>query len=143
MQKMDPREFGRRTVEARPCGHYDFSLYYGLPFVCACGGEHDFQPWMEIVGELPLFRFIVTCPERSHMTVLKARWNRDEGKRYLVSEMGTTLPGPVEPINRIEFQAGVLQAKTGRPWTRDETASLLESGEALAGLTDGGRGEAT
>jgi hypothetical protein len=138
MKMMAPREFGQRTAEGRPCGHYDFSLYYGLPFSCACGEQHDFQPWMEIVGELPLFRFIVTCPERGQMTVLKARWNRSECKRHLESEMGTTLPGPAEAINRIDFQAGVLQAKTGRPWTRDETAVLMEQRQGLAGLADHG-----
>ena len=91
MQKLDPREFGRRTAAGRPCGHYDFSLYYGLRFDCACGEVHDFEPWMEIVSELPLFRFISACPDGCHLTVLKARWDRQKNMRDLVAEMGTVL----------------------------------------------------
>ena len=37
MLLLDEKEFGRRTADGRPCGHYDFSLYYGLVFSCACG----------------------------------------------------------------------------------------------------------
>ena len=91
MQELDPREFGRQTADGRPCSHYDLSLYYGLRFRCACGAEHDLKPWMEVLCELPLFRFIVTCPDRTHMTVLKARWNRTCSRPMLESEMGTYL----------------------------------------------------
>lgn len=126
MQELDPREFGRRTAESRPCGHYDFSLYYGLTFDCACRAAHDFKPWMEIVSELPLFRFIIACPDGNHLTVLKARWNRDENLRELVAEMGTMLPRRREPASGIEFQADLLEARTGQAWTLEETAEFME-----------------
>ena len=136
MQKLDPREFGHRTAEGRPCGHYDFSLYYGLRFACACGAEHDFKPWMEIVSELPLFRFIVTCPERAHMTVLKARWNRASSGPKLEAEMGTHLPEPRGPVNGIEFQAGLLEARTGRSWSREDAAALMDHQHGLTRIRD-------
>jgi len=106
MNVLDPREFGRLTAEGRPCGHYDFSLYHGLRFDCACGETHDFKPWMEIVNELPLFRFIVACPDGVHLTVVKARWNRDENLRELVAEMGTALPHRRAAF--MEHQQGVV-----------------------------------
>ena len=126
MQQVDQREFGRRTAEGRPCNHYDFSLYYGERFSCACGAEHDLKPWMEIVSELPLFRFIVTCPDRNHMTVLKARWNQDSGRPKLESEIGTHRTDPGESVSGIEFQAGLLEGRTGRRWSREETAAFME-----------------
>lgn len=137
MQELDPREFGRHTAEGRPCSHYDFSLYYGVPFRCACGADHDFKPWMEIVSELPLFRFIVTCPDRAHMTVLKARWNRTSSRPKLESEFGTHLDDPREPVNGIEFQAGLLEARTGRRWSHEETAALMEHQHGLAKIRGG------
>lgn len=139
MLKLEPREFGRRTAEGQPCGHYDFSLYYGLRFACACGSEHDFKPWMEIVGELPLFKFIVICPDRGHMTVLKARWNRHAGSHHLESEMGTCLSEPLTAASTgIEFQAGLLEAKTGRAWSREETAALMEQQHGLGRIRNDG-----
>lgn len=92
MEYLESREFEERTADGRACRHYDFSLYYGLPFQCACGREHDFRPWMEILSELPLLRFVVSCPQGSHLTVLRARWDRDARVRLLESEMGTALP---------------------------------------------------
>lgn len=136
MQELDPREFGHRTADGRPCGHYDFSLYYGQRFTCACGDEHDFKPWMEIVSELPLFRFVVTCPDRAHMTVLKARWNRMSSGPKLEAELGTRLCEPREPVNGIEFQAGLLEARTGRQWSREETAEFMEQQHGLTRIRD-------
>lgn len=132
MQQVDPREFGRQTAEGRPCGHYEFSLYYGLEFECACGMVHDFKPWMEVFSELPLFRFVVACPGGRHMTVIKARWNREDDLRQLVSEMGTELPLRRESLTGIEFQAGLLEAKTGRPWSLEETEAFIEQQQSLA-----------
>jgi len=126
MQEMDPREFGRRTAEGRPCGHYDFSQYYGLSFGCACGKAHEFKPWMEIISELPLFKFVVSCPEGLHLTVLKARWDRQEDLRELVPEMGTKLQQKRQALCGIEFQAGLLEARTGRRWSLEETAEFME-----------------
>lgn len=132
MQELEPREFGRQTAEGRPCGNYDFSLYYGLDFRCACGESHDLKPWMEILCELPLFRFIISCPEGRHLTVLKARWNREENLRELVAEMGTALRRRRGPASGIEFQAGLLEAKTGRRWSLEETAAFMEHQHGLA-----------
>ena len=132
MQQVDPREFGRQTADGRPCGHYEFSLYYSLEFDCACGNVHEFKPWMEIVSELPLFRFVVACPGRCHLTVIKARWNREDDLRRLVSEMGTELPQKRESLSGIEFQAGLLEAKTGRCWSLEETEAFMEQQESLA-----------
>ena len=132
MQQLDPREFGRQTAAGLPCGHYDFSLFYGLEFECACGKTHDLKPWMEIIGELPLFKFILACPDGCHLTVLEARWDRDEDLRKLVAEMGTVLPRRRESITGIEFQAGLLEAKTGRRWSLEETAILMEQQQELA-----------
>ena len=137
MEYLEPRDFGRRTVDGRPCGHYDFSLYYGHRFQCACGHEHDFRPWMEIVSELPLFRFIVTCPEGEHLTVLKARWDRDAQLQYLEPEMGTALPEKRPVRIGIEFQAGLLEAKTGRPWSLEETEAYVQDQVELAQLRKG------
>ena len=91
---------------------------------------------MEIVSELPLFRFVVTCPDRAHMTVLKARWNRTPGGPKLEAELGTRLHEPREPINGIELQAGLLEARTGRRWSREETAELMEQQHALTRIRD-------
>ena len=132
MQLLDPREFGRRMAEGRPCGHYEFSLYYGLEFDCACGVVHDFKPWMEIVRELPLFRFVVACPDGLHLTVLKARWNRDDDQRQIDSELGTVLPKRRAAVTGIEFQAGLLEAKTGRKWSLEETEAFMEQQKFLA-----------
>ena len=132
MQKLDPREFGRRTAEGRPCGHYEVSLYFGLEFECACGEVHDLKPWMEIVSELPLFKFVVACPGGRHLTVVKARWDREDDLRQLVSEMGTTLSRKRETLSGIEFQAGLLEAKTGRPWSLEETEAFMKQQESLA-----------
>lgn len=126
MQQVEPREFGRQTADGRPCGHYEFSLYYSLEFDCACGNVHEFKPWMEIVSELPLFRFVVACPGRCHLTVIKARWNREDDLRLLVSEMGTELPQKRESLSGIEFQAGLLEARTGRRWSLEETETFME-----------------
>lgn len=136
MQELDPREFGRRTAEGRPCGHYEFSQYYGLEFECACGVTHEFKPWMEIVRELPLFRFIVACPDGRHLTVLKARWNQEGNDRRIESEMGTELPRKRAARTGIEFQAGLLEAKTGRKWTLEETETFLEQQNLLADEND-------
>jgi hypothetical protein len=132
MQLVDPREFGRRTAEGRPCGHYEFSLYYGLEFECACGGRHTFKPWMEILSELPLFRFVVACPEGRHLTVLKARWNRDGADRQLDADMGTRLTERRVSRTGIEFQAGLLEARTGRPWSLEETEEYIEQRRSKA-----------
>jgi len=132
MQELDPREFGRRTAEGRPCGHYEVSLYYGLEFDCACGEVHDLKPWMEIVSELPLFKFVVACPGGRHLTVVKARWNREDELRQLVSEMGTNLTRRRETLSGIEFQAGLLEAKTGRPWSLEETEAFIKQQQGLA-----------
>lgn len=129
MQHLNPREFGRRTAEGRPCGHYEFSLYYGLEFDCACGEVHDFKPWMEVISELPLFRFVVACPQGHHLTVVKARWNRQDDLRELVSEMGTQLQESREALSGIEFQAGLLEARTGRRWSLEETEEFMEQQE--------------
>ena len=132
MQKLDPKEFDRRTADGRPCGHYEISLYYGLEFDCACGEVHDFKPWMEVVSELPLFKFVVACPGGRHMTVIKARWNREDDLRQLVSEMGTELLCKRETLSGIEYQAGLLEAKTGRPWSIEETEASIEQQKGLA-----------
>ena len=113
MQRMEPREFGRRTVDGRPCGHYEFSLYYGLEFECACGRVHQFKPWMEILSELPLFRFVVACPDGRHLTVLTARWNREGAERALMTSFLPPSPrgdGPYSLPRRIFDRAPV--------WTR-------------------------
>ena len=137
MLELDPKEFGRRTAEGRPCGHYDFSLYYGLPYACACGECHDFKPWMEIISELPLFRFVVACPDGCHLTVVKARWNRDDSLRELHAELGTRLPDRRQGTHGVEFQAGLLAAKTGRHWTLEETARLMEQQHGLTRMRPG------
>lgn len=132
MQELDPREFTLLTAEGRPCGHYEFSLYYGLEFDCACGKSHDFKPWMEILCELPLFKFVVCCPEGLHLTVLKARWNREDDSRELVAEMGTRLPKKRQARSGLEFQAELLEARTGRRWTLEEAAEFIERQQARA-----------
>jgi hypothetical protein len=132
MEYLEAREFGRRTVDGRPCGHYDISLYYGQKFPCACGQEHDLRPWMEIVSELPLFRFIVACPDGQHLTVVKARWDRDAESRYLESEFGTALTEKRPERIGIEFQAGLLEAKTGRRWSLEETEAYIQDLVLLA-----------
>jgi hypothetical protein len=134
MQRLEPREFGRWTADGRPCGHYEFSLYYGLEFECACGRAHEFKPWMEILSELPLFRFVVACPNGRHLTVLKARWNREGAERNLESELGTRLNERRVSRTGIEFQAGLLEARTGRVWSLEETAAYIE--RQSSGLTD-------
>ena len=134
MEQLEPREFGHRTADGRPCGHYEFSLYYGLEFDCACGRVHEFKPWMEILSELPLFRFVVACPDGRHLTVLKARWNREGAERNLESESGTRLTEPRVSRTGIEFQAGLLEARTGRVWSLEETAAYIE--RRSSGLTD-------
>ncbi len=126
MQHLNPKEFGRLIAQGRPSGHYNFSLFYGLSFDCACGHSHEFKPWMDIVCELPLFKFVVGCPEGRHMSIVKARWNRDEDHRALEAETGTELPQRRESISGIEFQAGLLEAKTGRRWSLEETATFME-----------------
>lgn len=118
MQQLEPREFGRRTAAGRPCGHYDLSLYFGLSFECACQQTHDLKPWMEILSELPMFRFVVVCPEGKHLTVLNARWNREKDLRELIGAMGTELRRRRVPARGPEFQAGLLETKTGRQRTR-------------------------
>ena len=132
MELLEPREFGRRTAEGRPCGHYEFSMYYGLDFECACGRVHSFKPWMEVISELPLLRFVVACPDGCHLTVLKARWNRGDDLRELESEMGTALPRRREAMSGIEFQAGLLEARTGRRWSLEETEEFMEQQRDLA-----------
>jgi hypothetical protein len=87
---------------------------------------------MEIVSELPLFKFVVACPGGSHLTVVKARWNREDDLRQLVSEMGTSLPRKRDALSGIEFQAGLLEAKTGRPWSLEETEAFIKQQESLA-----------
>lgn len=131
MQYLDPKEFGRQTAEGRPCGHYDISFFYGLGFECACSQVHELKPWMEIVCELPLFKFVISCPEGHHLTVLKARWDRDQNQRELEAEMGTRLASRRQSINGIEFQAGLLEAKTGRRWSLEETATYMEQQQKL------------
>jgi len=126
MQLLDSREFGRRTAAGRPCGHYEVSLYYGLEFDCACGKAHEFKPWMEVLSELPLFKFVVGCPGGRHLTVIKARWSREDDVRQLVSELGTELPEKRASLTGIEFQAGLLEAKTGRPWSLEETEAFMK-----------------
>ena len=132
MELVDEREFGRLTADGRPCGHYDFSLYYGLTFRCACGLDHEFRPWMEILHELPLLRFVVICPEGFHVVVLKARWVRSRSERTLETDLGSKLSERWQGTRGIEFQAGYLEARTGRRWSLEETATLMEQQHGLA-----------
>ena len=137
MMQVNTEEFARRTAEGRPCGHYDFSLYYGLPFSCACGRGHDLKPWLEIVCELPLFRFVVACPEGGHLTVLKARWDRQSSRRQLEADFGTRLDEPAASRRGIGFQKALMEVRTGRSWTHEETAVVMEHQLALARLRQG------
>ena len=97
-----------------------------MSFECSCGEHHKFKSWMEIIRELPLFRFVVACPKGKHLTLLKARWNRGESTRQLTSEIGTELGKKRSPLVGIEFQAGLLEAKTGRTWSLEETEQFMD-----------------
>lgn len=140
MQNLNPGEFLQLTAEGRACGHYDLSLYYGLTFACACGGAHDLKPWMEVVSELPLFRFVVACPERLHLTVVKARTGTAEDPRRLDSEMGTRLEEPWEPVRGVEFPTGLLERQTEKPTSGEDEPSLNEQGHVLSGIKEAGKG---
>jgi len=96
---------------------------------------------MEIVSELPLFRFMVTCPDGFHLTVLKARWDRQERLRELVADIGTVLPQRREVAKGIEYQARLLEAKTGRRWSLQETAAFMKQQHGLAGIRRQTRGD--
>ena len=132
MEHLDPMEFGRRTAEGRPCGHYDLSLFYGLEFKCACGECHQLRPWMEILSELPLFKIVLACPEGLHLTVVKARWEQDQNRCALEAELGTALTKRRDSRTGIEFQTGLLEARTGRKWSLEETEALMEFQQELA-----------
>ena len=129
MQLLDEREFRGLIAEGRPCGHYDFSLYYGLAFDCACGASHELKPWMEIVTELPLMRFVVACPSGYHLVIVKARWSRSQAERMLESEAGTRLSERWRGMRGVEFQAELLAERTGRQWSLEDTAALMEQDE--------------
>ncbi len=125
MDRISPNEFGHRTADGTTHRTYDYTAYYGVAFECACGTLHSLRPWMEVVSELPLFRFVVACPKGHHLTLVKARWDRDQGVRALYSELGTELGDKRNSTVGIEFQAGLLEAKTGRSWSLEETEAFM------------------
>jgi hypothetical protein len=92
---------------------------------------------MEIVRELALFRFVIACPKGHHLTLAKARWNREAGVRTLESEAGTELVEKRSSRLGIEFQAGMLEAKTGRSWSLEETEIFMDLHYTVAKLRRG------
>ena len=137
MVQVSPTEFGKRTADGTPRGDYDYSSYYAARFECACGEVHNLKPWMEIVLELPLFRFVVACPRGCHLTLVKARWDREKGVRRLDSELGTELGDRRSSKLGIAFQAGLLEAKTGRSWSLEETEVFMDLHYTVAKLRRG------
>ena len=134
MVQISPIEFGKRTADGTPRGNFDYASYFATPFACACDEVHELKPWMEIVRELPLFRFVVACPKGRHLTLVKARWSREAGVRVLESELGTELSERRSSRLGIEFQAGLLEAKTGRPWSLEETETFMDLHYSVAKL---------
>ena len=139
MVQVDPVEFGKRVAAGQPFGSFNYRSYHDMSFECSCGEHHNFKPWMEIIRELPLFRFVIACPKGKHLTLLRARWNRDESARSLTSEIGTELGERRPPLSGIEFQAGLLEAKTGRSWSLEETERFMDLHFTVAKMRRVGR----
>lgn len=126
MEQISPNEFRLRTAVGKARRTYDYTAFYGETFECGCGDHHPLRPWMEVMSELPLFRFVVACPRGFHLTLVKARWDLEQGVRILRSELGTELGDKRDSKVGIEFQAGLLEARTGRPWSLEKTEIFMD-----------------
>lgn len=132
MQYLELEDFGSRMAPGRPFGKFDYSALYGKQFRCACGDEHELKPWMEIVREVPLFSFVVACPDGGHLTLVKAADSEEVETSGLISELGTRSSGRLESRAGICFQASLLGAKTGRNWSLEETEAFMEHQQVVA-----------
>ena len=132
MQYIEFDDFGSRMAPGRPFGKFDYSTLFGKRFYCACGDEHELKPWMEILREVPLFSFVVACPGGGHLTLLKVVDDDEMETAALISELGTRSFHGHQSRVGIRFQSSLLEAKTGRTWSLEETEAFMEHQQVLA-----------
>ena len=66
-------DFQHRTLGGRPC-QMEVSIYGGLPFDCACGRSHNFDPtWVRVLRELPKMRLVLSCPQDMAVNCVRIR----------------------------------------------------------------------
>jgi hypothetical protein len=66
-------DFMRQTMGGWPC-QMECSIYAGLPFECACGKVHIFDPAItEVLRELSWMRLVLGCPDSESITCVKLK----------------------------------------------------------------------